>query len=254
MSHAATNWAIKQRGLKPATKIVLWHLADCHNGHTGQCNPKQSTLADLCEMSRSTVNLHLNKLEELGLIRRIQNVDSETQKKRPTHYILSMDEAEKPMSEIETRPENPVSENPTDTPEAVSEKQPKPCPKNEHSRVRNSDIKNLGKEPGKEPIGDFDAGVRFCDFWAIWPNKVSKQSAEKAWKKLKPDERTAAAGSVEDWFSDWRRKYPQASPIHPATYLNGKRWTDETSHSQQSPTPERAANINRWRNIAGATQ
>lgn len=26
MSHAATNWAIQQRGLKLTTKIVLWHL------------------------------------------------------------------------------------------------------------------------------------------------------------------------------------------------------------------------------------
>jgi hypothetical protein len=31
MSHEATNWAIKQRGLKPTTKIVLWHLCDRFN-------------------------------------------------------------------------------------------------------------------------------------------------------------------------------------------------------------------------------
>ncbi len=33
MSHAATNWAIQQRGLKPVTKIVLW-LTDqqCRRG------------------------------------------------------------------------------------------------------------------------------------------------------------------------------------------------------------------------------
>ena len=31
MSHAATNRAILQRGLKPATKIVLWFLCDRHN-------------------------------------------------------------------------------------------------------------------------------------------------------------------------------------------------------------------------------
>ena len=28
MSHQGTNWAILQRGLKPTTKIVLWHLCD----------------------------------------------------------------------------------------------------------------------------------------------------------------------------------------------------------------------------------
>ena len=67
MSHRATNWAIKQRGLKPATKIVLWHLADRHNPDIG-CFPSQERLADECEMSRSTLNLHLKKLENLGVV------------------------------------------------------------------------------------------------------------------------------------------------------------------------------------------
>lgn len=158
MSHDATNWAIKQRGLKPAAKIVLWHLADCHNGHTGQCNPRQATLAVMCEMSRSTLNLHLSKLEERGLIKRVTSIDETTKRQRPTHYILAMD-----------GPLKAVSGNGTQTPHvgsgsqgvvvpcpksglgAVSEKQQKPCPNNDHSRVLNSDTKNLGKEPGRQP-------------------------------------------------------------------------------------------------------
>jgi hypothetical protein len=38
MSHEATNWAIQQRGLKPTTTIVLWHLCDRHNPDFG-CFP-----------------------------------------------------------------------------------------------------------------------------------------------------------------------------------------------------------------------
>ena len=45
MSHAATNWAIQQRGLKPATKIVLWFLCDRHNPDFG-CFPTQARLAE----------------------------------------------------------------------------------------------------------------------------------------------------------------------------------------------------------------
>ena len=44
MSHAATNWALKQKGLKPATKIVLLCLADCHNPQHG-CFPSQARSA-----------------------------------------------------------------------------------------------------------------------------------------------------------------------------------------------------------------
>jgi hypothetical protein len=51
MSHEATNWAIKQRGLKPTTKIVLWHLCDRFNPDYG-CFPSQARLAHDCEISR----------------------------------------------------------------------------------------------------------------------------------------------------------------------------------------------------------
>ena len=41
MSHEATTWAIRQRGLKPTTKIVLWHLCDRFNPDFG-CFPSQN--------------------------------------------------------------------------------------------------------------------------------------------------------------------------------------------------------------------
>ncbi len=174
MSHAATNWAIKQRGLKPATKIVLWYLADCHNGHTGQCNPKQSTLADLCEMSRSTLNLHLDKLEELGLIKRITRVDDQSKRQSPTCYVLAFDDPEKPVSENRTQTQDAddghttscvsMSENRT---RDMSENRTEPCPNFGHSRVLKSDTyirKNPGKEPGslaaREASPVQDDGIR----------------------------------------------------------------------------------------------
>lgn len=67
MSHAATNWAIKQRGLKPATKIVLFYLADRHNPDYG-CFPSLDTLADDCEMSRRSVQHQIDILIEKGLV------------------------------------------------------------------------------------------------------------------------------------------------------------------------------------------
>lgn len=30
------------------------------------------------------------------------------------------------------------------------------------------------------------------------------------------------------WFDKWRRQNPEAAPIHAATFLNGKRWLDES--------------------------
>lgn len=130
MSIQAINWAFQQRELKPAMKLVLVCLADCHNGHTGQCDPTQITLAEQCEMGRSTLNRHLNTLEDLGLIRRIQRSNKRTNRQQNTFYILGFDEknirdVEKAVSYIGTRKKA----------KAVSQKAGFPCPKKRQSRV-----------------------------------------------------------------------------------------------------------------------
>lgn len=69
MSHYMTALAMKQVGLKPATKIVLYYLADHHNGETGKCFPSLQRLAEVCEMSKRSVQNHLTELEERKLIK-----------------------------------------------------------------------------------------------------------------------------------------------------------------------------------------
>lgn len=69
MSHYMTALAMKQVGLKPATKIVLYWLADHHNGETGRCFPSLSRLAKLCEMSKRSIQNHLTELERLGFVK-----------------------------------------------------------------------------------------------------------------------------------------------------------------------------------------
>ena len=70
MSHYMTALAMRQTGLKPATKIVLYWLADHHNERSGECFPSIARLAELCEMSRRSVETHLAELEAAGLIER----------------------------------------------------------------------------------------------------------------------------------------------------------------------------------------
>ena len=69
MSHAATKWALDQKGLKPATRIVLFCLADRHNPDHG-CFPSHKRLAEDAEMSERSVRSHLDILEARGLISR----------------------------------------------------------------------------------------------------------------------------------------------------------------------------------------
>ena len=67
----------------------------------------------------------------------------------------------------------------------------------------------------------------FSAFWASVPHKIGKANAEKAWRKLGKVEREQAASMVVAFYGWFAKTYPGASPLHPATYLNGKRWQDE---------------------------
>lgn len=138
MSHRATNWAVQVRGIKPAAKVVLWHLADRHNKDTGRCDPSQALLAEDCEMSRSAVNSHLTALEKAGLITRIQRVNSATKRQESTAYILNFEVKE---------PQDAATRVQKDDTEAVSRNDPDPCPENGESRVRNQDT-----NPVREPV------------------------------------------------------------------------------------------------------
>ncbi|CUH70005.1 hypothetical protein TL5118_03977 [Thalassovita autumnalis] len=157
MSHAATNWAIQQRGLKPATKIVLWHLCDRHNPDFG-CFPTQARLAEDAEMSISSLNDHLKKLEVLGLIRRIQCQDHRTKRRQATRYILGFEmiDPQEPSPEIGDGQDGIDWENDTEPcPEfgdgANSEFEAGPSPKNRQSHLRNSET-NPVREPLSKPV------------------------------------------------------------------------------------------------------
>ena len=68
MSHYMTALAMQQRGLKPATKIVLYWLADNTTANR-QMFPSLQRLADLCEMSKRSVQVQIDLLVDQGLVR-----------------------------------------------------------------------------------------------------------------------------------------------------------------------------------------
>lgn len=244
MSHAATNWAISQRGLKPATKIVLWHLADCHNGHTGQCNPKQSTLAEKCEMSRSTVNVHLDLLEKTGLIRRVSDTDPETKRKRPTHYILALDDRGESVSgnktqaqDVDCEAQDVVSPCPESGQVAVSGFRQKPCPDFGQSHVRNPDIKNLGKEPGREPVST--SGSPHEILCQIIPADLATEFIGHRQELRKPLTARSASMLVKKFTA-----HPNPASEFERSIANG--WQGVFESKQQSEGGKNASRAQKW--------
>lgn len=74
----------------------------------------------------------------------------------------------------------------------------------------------------------------FDEFWTAYPKKVSKAAALKAYRKIKPSEllqaEILAAVSRAKTSVDWQKDGGQFIP-YPASWLNAKRWEDESSAS-----------------------
>jgi len=65
--------------------------------------------------------------------------------------------------------------------------------------------------------------VLFDQFWAIYPRKTSKQSASKAFAKLKDEDQQKAIANIGRLYS----QTPIQFVPHAATYLNQARWDDQ---------------------------
>ena len=249
MSHAATNWALKQRGLRPTTKIVLWHLCDRFNPDYG-CFPSQDRLADDCEISRSTLNEHLKLLETTKLLRRVPCLHPVTKRQMPTRYILgfepgfTQDEGDPcpetghgPTSTLETHtntgrcmPDASSSQEPCPKSghgceaRAVSDFDHDPCPENDPSRVRNPDT-NLVREPLSKPVKEEeDAQAR---------DGISERIFEELLAVLGFDPNSALPG----WWQGWPPRE------HVRRWANELRLTDAEilaaaeASRQQHPEP-----------------
>lgn len=100
--------------------------------------------------------------------------------------------------------------------------------------VRNTSASDADKKRTREekrivnPIAPF--AEAFNRFWRIYPRKVAKQSALKAWTKIQLTEQLVeiilAALERHLKSAQWLRDDGKFIP-HPATWLNGRRWEDE---------------------------
>lgn len=109
------------------------------------------------------------------------------------------------------------------------------------------------EDKDQKPYGDdaVDPAELFARFWALYPRKVSKDAARKAWDKLDLSaelfETMIQALGAQSLSADWTKDNGQFIP-HASTWLNGKRWEDEVpepaptgSNVHQFP-PRRQAN------------
>lgn len=116
---------------------------------------------------------------------------------------------------------------------------------NQRHNVQKSDVEKRreDKETEKEKIRVDtelvnDTDLWFGEFWKLYPRKVAKANAVKAFKKKCKDEQTYTAimRGLQNYVTACKGKDPQYI-AHPATWLNGERWNDEVTTKTKSSNP-----------------
>lgn len=88
MSFQAMTWAALQPCKNAAQKLVLLMLANHANGHTGQCNPSHSKLAEECCMSVSSLKVQIKALEQAGYLSIVRKMKDGVN--LPNQYTLNI--------------------------------------------------------------------------------------------------------------------------------------------------------------------
>ena len=212
MSHYMTALAMKQKGLRPATKVVLYWIADHHNSETGDCFPSINRLATLCEMSRRSVETHITALEDQGLLKRISQY-RDTGGKTANSYLLELTGTLENLDDAQNLRMGSEKSAHGDT---------------QNLRMNNLIRNNLGNNNTYKTISEFDK------WWDKYPRKVEKYKAATLFSKIinevEFDNLIEATEKFAEAVKDKEKKFIP----HPTTWLNGRRWNDPIEAPQEN--------------------
>lgn len=92
-----------------------------------------------------------------------------------------------------------------------------------------------------QPAPTNDDKILFTDFWTLYPKRMARRDAERAWSKIDAAEHPAILLALVAWRRVWRQRDDDQYIPYPASWLRGERWTDELpveytrSHASHAP-------------------
>ena len=70
--------------------------------------------------------------------------------------------------------------------------------------------------------------MNFNEFYALYPRKMGRKDAERAWNRLTPIQQAECLEAMPNYLKYWKIKETAKDYIpYPASFLNAQRWTDE---------------------------
>lgn len=222
-------WAHSQNFPDCQTKLLLLVLANYAN-QSGCCWPSIESLEEECLISRNTVRDRLKTLCELKLLSMTSRLDAFGRGETYEFEVLfPRGHAVKGRGHgVTGEGSNDPPERGQMTPQKGSRGDPDPIdpvdpPDNTRAREmveRLDDFANPG-----------NAMAAFEKFWAVYPKKLNRQDAERAFFEVGGagciDEILAAVDS-QSRSQEWRREQGRFVP-RPSNWLRDRRWTDENN-------------------------
>lgn len=250
-------------GLSPASVRTALAIV-CHlNRKDGYARPSIPCLATETGVSENTVRSAIKALVERGYLL----VEDGGGRHRANRYRISFpdldgarprdkDDEQKPSSGLQGIEREKgfiglqgIDEKPCSALQGIAEKPFNP----RAETLQNGGQKpfsRLNPNPYIEPIIEPDKNIygpskapkplkrevddeRFTEFWAVYPRKVAKADALKAWTSAlkRTDPATLIAGAMR--YAAERTGQDSTYTKHPATWLNKGCWTDEPAAPQQ---------------------
>lgn len=210
--------------LHPNARLLAVVIADFSNSKSGVAYPSQKTLATILGLSTRTIMNLLPQIVERGHIEIIpgngRGHASEYVIKDETHFTL-----------FDTKGCNEI--HPSN-----SERVKPDALKGEIRRRKR--VKPVSHQPITEPIEEPIEYISdpFLDFWDVYPRRVSRGSAEKSFRQaLKRCDVKSIIEGARRYALDRAGQDPKYTK-HPATWLNGDCWADETQ-----PEPHHATGL-----------
>lgn len=201
------------------TKLLMITLADYANEETGECYPSLTTLAKRTCMSKQTVTVKLNWLEENKWITRDRGTFNKS-----TRYYLNLDKETVVREDDSVVRQTDRVVRQTDTNLPITYKQP------------------INKNYNKKISADSNYCKTFEIIWKNYPNKKGKAIAYKKYlmavKKYGKDEILNRSRIViEDYNIQINRKELETKYIpHLSTFFNQERYQDwEIIEEQNKP-------------------
>jgi hypothetical protein len=218
---AVPNWMIREKRV-PRNAILVYASLSSRAG-MGAIFPSQATIAEESGLSERTVRRMMGHLEELGVIERRARRGGEGRANSKTDaYTLHPNGRIEGSANLSGRSERPDTEDVA-----------------------------TGQELQCAPLIEVDreevdrASCSFDDFWAVWPRKDSKKTAQTAWSRaIKKADPAVIMDAARAYARSPYRPERQFVP-YGASWLNAERWNDPL------PEPPQPVNGPNARAIAG---